>query len=69
MDFLPNHSTLFKYNQIHKNSFNLTTKLSVLGSIVNGIRFLKTIDLVHMDLNPNNILIGPDILPKIIDYG
>ena len=67
MDFLPNHNTLMKYNQA--KFLNLTTKLSILSSIVNGVRFLDSINIVHMDLNPNNILISNDLLPKIIDYG
>lgn len=67
MDFLPNHNTLMKHNQA--KFLNLTTKLSILSGIVNGIRFLDSNNIVHMDLNPNNILINNDLLPKIIDYG
>ena len=69
MDLLANHKSFFHYIKAHKQTFNLTTKLSVLASIANGIRFFKSINLVHMDLNPNNILLGMDLIPKIIDFG
>lgn len=41
----------------------------LLGNIANGLRFLKNYHIVHMDLTPKNILVWPQLITKIIDFG
>jgi len=69
MDYLPNSPTLHTYLHNNKASISILGKLSLLANITNGLRFLKQHRITHMDLNPNNILVGPHLITKIIDFG
>ena len=41
----------------------------ILFMIVQGARYLKQSNIVHLDLKPNNIMISKSLMIKIIDYG
>jgi serine/threonine protein kinase len=69
MDYYPNCIDLFTYIHKNKNILSMYGKLLLLSNIANGLRFLKNHRIVHMDLNPRNILVGPGMLTKIIDFG
>lgn len=53
----------------NKQTLSIYSKLHLLANIANGLRFLKKQGIVHMDLNPRNILVAPGLLTKIIDFG
>lgn len=69
MDYLPNCPTLHQYMEKKKLSLSILGKLSLLANIANGLRFLKHYHIAHMDFNPTNILVGPYLNTKIIDFG
>ena len=41
----------------------------LIVNISNGLRFIDDYNVVHMDLNLNNILVYKDYLTKLIDFG
>lgn len=45
------------------------TKLKFLKSAIQGLRFLRDIDIIHKDIKLENILISKDLGVKITDYG
>lgn len=69
MDFPSNSIDLQTYASKHKSSISITTKLFLLSSISNGLRFLRNNKIVHMDLTPKNILVVSGLITKIIDFG
>lgn len=69
MDYNPNIFDLSMYLQKYKNVLSIRTKLLLLSNIANGLRFLNSNKIVHMDLAPKNILVSAGLLTKIIDFG
>jgi len=45
------------------------TKLYSLAQILHGMRFLQDKKITHMDLKPQNILIGRNLTMKLTDLG
>jgi serine/threonine protein kinase len=46
----------------------LSSKLTYLKFIAEGIKFLKDHEIVHLDIKPSNLLFGFGIV-KITDFG
>ena len=69
MDYNPTYLNLLTFISKRKESLCLESKLTILTHISNALRFLNYYKIVHMDLNPNNVLINDEYLPKIIDFG
>ena len=74
MEFLP--TTLFhimhhkRYQQEYGPMFTWRMgALAVLTDIAEGMGHLHTLDLVHRDLKPHNILLSPGWVAKIADFG
>jgi serine/threonine protein kinase len=69
MDYNPYCVTLADHLTISRESLSLDSKLHMLAHISNGLRFLTYYKIVHLDLNPSNVLVYDGYLPKIIDFG
>ncbi len=69
MDYNPKWFNLTQYTQQNKNILSIVTKLQILANLSNGLRFLNSHHIVHMDLAPKNILVVSGLLTKIIDFG
>jgi len=41
----------------------------IMEGVIQGLSYLHTIDIIHHDLKPKNIMIDKDGTPKIIDFG
>ena len=68
MELLPD-GTLNDFKRNHKNNVSLLAKIKILFSITMGLRYLETYRIVHLDIKPSNIMMAPDLLVKIIDFG
>lgn len=69
MDYLQGCLDLDKFLEKNKGSLSIINKLLIFSNISNALRFLKRHRVVHMDLNPNNVLMSPGFFTKIIDFG
>ncbi len=47
----------------------LRTKLEVIQKVVRAVQYLHDQQIVHRDLKPGNVLVGPDLEPKLLDFG
>ena len=54
---------------ININELSLNEKLKQITQIINGIKFLHKLGIIHRDLKINHLLIGEDNNIRIIDYG
>lgn len=68
MDFIPSKN-LKEYMHSTSSSITLTTKLYLIFSIIQALRYIRDYRIVHLDLKPNNIMIYCNMLVKLIDFG
>jgi serine/threonine protein kinase len=68
MDYIP-FPTLKEFLLFGQHSISLQTKLLLMVSLLQGVCSLARCDVVHLDLKPNNIMLGPDLLIKLLDFG
>ena len=45
------------------------TRFNIIKGICEGLLFVHSIPIVHMDLKPDNILLEDNMGPKIADFG
>lgn len=60
---------LNEFVRCRNRSISLLSKIYLLFSISMGLRYLDNYKIVHLDIKPNNIMIAPGLLVKIIDFG
>jgi len=66
-EYLPNgslHGTLFG-----NTSIDWTTRFKIIKGICEGIMFIHKLNIVHMDLKPENIWLGERMDAKIVNFG
>ncbi len=68
MDFIP-FKSLKDYMKCNSISMSLNTKLYLIFSIAQSLRYIRDFRIVHLDLKPNNIMIFCNLLIKLIDFG
>ncbi|HEX2488434.1 MAG TPA: serine/threonine-protein kinase, partial [Blastocatellia bacterium] len=47
----------------------LTQKIDLMLKVALTVDFLHRRRMIHRDLKPGNILVGPDLEPKVLDFG
>jgi serine/threonine protein kinase len=68
MDFIP-FKSLRDYLKFNRESMSLITKIYLIFSITQSLRYIRDFRIVHLDLKPNNIMIFCNLLIKLIDFG
>lgn len=68
MDFIP-FKNLKEYLRSNTNTISMLTKLYLIFSITQSLRYIRDYRIVHLDLKPNNIMIYCNLLIKLIDFG
>jgi protein-serine/threonine kinase len=63
------HKSLDLYIKNNFRSTSLLTKLYLLCQVVQGLRFLRDNNIVHMDIKPQNVLVGKGLLLRLTDFG
>ena len=71
-DFVPNHSVQYFIDKAFKGhtekGWNLTNKFIIILGISLGMEYLHSMNVVHQDLKPRNILLENNFYPKICDF-
>jgi serine/threonine protein kinase len=47
----------------------LGQKIDLMLKVILTVDFLHQRRMIHRDLKPGNILVGPDLEPKVLDFG
>ena len=68
MDFIP-FKNLREYLRSNCDTMSLATKMHLIFSITQSLRYIRDFRIVHLDLKPNNIMIFCNLLVKLIDFG
>ena len=50
-------------------ALTLRQKVELMYKVVLAVDFLHQHQVIHRDLKPGNILVGPDLEPKVLDFG
>jgi serine/threonine protein kinase len=50
-------------------ALTLRQKVELMHKVVLAVGFLHQHQVIHRDLKPGNILVGPDLEPKVLDFG
>ena len=69
----PNKIYMEKYvgnlNTVNFKEMPFENKLKIIGSIINSMQVLHSLDIIHGDIKPENILMNSPDDVKIIDFG
>jgi eukaryotic-like serine/threonine-protein kinase len=55
--------------RLHRETLSPASKVLILLMLVQGIRFLSSYEVFHLDLKPQNVMITKSMMVKIIDFG
>ncbi len=67
MDFFKGE-TLYQFAFTNRDTLSFWTKIFIVRNIVNGLRFISSYKIVHLDLKPSNIIVINGLLTKMIDF-
>jgi len=56
-------------HHIEKGPFKLQDAISVAIQVAEGLKMAHAKDIVHRDIKSSNIILGPDMQAKILDFG
>ena len=52
-----------------RQSLTVTERLAIFRQVCSAVAHAHSLGIVHRDLKPANIIVGPDGVPKLLDFG
>lgn len=68
LDYLPS-PTLHDELASKRLTLSAHSKMTLLAHLSNAVRFIEGYEVAHLDISPNNVLVGRDYVAKLIDFG
>lgn len=56
-------------NNLSKDGWNDTKKLINIYGIASSLQYLHSLNIIHRDLRPSNVLLDDSLFPKLADFG
>ena len=69
MAYAPNGSLQEALDDARFTSDKISSVIDLLSGIARGMEAVHAHNLIHLDLKPDNILLGPDNVPWVTDFG
>ena len=69
MAYAPNGSLQIALEDRSIDSTNIANVMTLLSGIASGMEAVHAHNLIHLDLKPDNILLGPENVPWVTDFG
>ena len=69
MAYAPNGSLQVALEDGSIDATNIANVVALLGGIARGMEAVHAHKLIHLDLKPDNILLGPENVPWVTDFG
>ena len=63
------NTSLSTYVESNQSNIPVKTKISILFDVSLGVNYLHTLEVVHRDLTPKNVLLTDQLVAKIGDFG
>jgi serine/threonine protein kinase len=57
------------FTSINRITISPMTLLNMLVQVALSLRFMKNVHMTHLDLKPNNVVVGKGLLVKMLDLG
>jgi serine/threonine protein kinase len=61
--------SLYEYITDKSRGLRWRDRYQIIRGICQGLHYLHQKNIVHLDLNPTNILLDHNLVPKITDFG
>lgn len=69
MNVITNSDNMFNFLNKRSEMLSFSSKIYLMINVLQGLRLIKQYNVVHMDLSPSNVIVNPNYMTQLIDFG